>query len=316
MTFCVARQVARLVLVVLQDEMDQAFAAGAGTHGRAQRLDDVGLRVVADGVDGVEAQAVEMELLQPVERVVDEEVAHDLAARGVEVDRRAPRRGVARVEEGRRIGVQVVALRAEVVVDDVEQHHEAARVRLLHQHLEVLGAAVGGVRREGQHAVVAPVAPAGEVGHRHQLEGGDAEFGEVVEAAADAVIVAAAGEAAGVQFVDHRLFPAPPAPGVVAPGEGLRVDDFAGAVDVVGIEARGRVGHAQVAVDEVAVARAGAGCVEPCLVPAVVAAGERNPLAVQFDVDLAGGRGPEAEARGAVLDLRAEGHVVPPYHGD
>ena len=78
---------------------------------------------------GVEPQAVEVEFLEPVQRVVDEEFAHRAARVAVEVDRRAPRRVVLGGEELRRVGVQPVAVGTEVVVDDVEQHAEAARVR-------------------------------------------------------------------------------------------------------------------------------------------------------------------------------------------
>ena len=84
--------------------------------------DEVQLAVVDDRVHGIEAQAVEAILLQPVERVVDEEVAHGAAVLAVEVDRRAPRRVMTVGEELRRVRVQLVAFRAEVVVDHVEQH--------------------------------------------------------------------------------------------------------------------------------------------------------------------------------------------------
>ena len=50
-------------------------------------------------VGGVQPQAVEMKLLQPVKRVVDEEGAHGFAARAVEIDAGAPGRLVAVGEE-------------------------------------------------------------------------------------------------------------------------------------------------------------------------------------------------------------------------
>ena len=71
----VARQPARLVGLVLEDEMDLAAGQG-GAHALGDLGDDVRPAVVEDGVHGVEAQAVEVEFLEPVERVVDEEVAH------------------------------------------------------------------------------------------------------------------------------------------------------------------------------------------------------------------------------------------------
>jgi hypothetical protein len=44
-----------------------------------------------------------------------------------------------RVKKAAGVGVQVVAVGAEVVVDHVEQHHQAARVRRGHQLLQVVG---------------------------------------------------------------------------------------------------------------------------------------------------------------------------------
>ena len=47
---------------------------------RRELLDEMGIAVVDDGMDRIEAQPVEAVFLQPVEGVVDEEVAHDAAA--------------------------------------------------------------------------------------------------------------------------------------------------------------------------------------------------------------------------------------------
>ena len=110
--------------------------------------EDIGLAVVDDRVHGVEAQPVEMEFLEPIERVVHHEVAHRTARVAVEIDRRAPRRVMPLGEEVAGDDVQVITLRSEMVVDDVEQDREAARVAGLDQRLQVLGAAVGGGGRE------------------------------------------------------------------------------------------------------------------------------------------------------------------------
>ena len=45
-----------------------------------------------------------------------------------------------------------------------------------------LGAAIGGVRRIEQRAVIAPAAIAGELGDRHELDRGDAELLQMIEA--------------------------------------------------------------------------------------------------------------------------------------
>ena len=212
---------------------------------------------VADGVHRVQAQAVEAVFHQPVQRVVDEELAH---LRLVEIDRRAPGRGLSLVEELRRVGVQVIAVRAEVVVDHVEVHAQAEAVGGVDQALQVFRRAVGGVGCVGQHAVIAPVAPAGEVGHRHQLQRGHAQRQQLRQALAHAGKAAAPG--AGVHLVDHALVPGTAAPGLVRPFVGARVDHHAPAVHVVGLRARSRVRHGQVlfvaVAEAVAVARAGA----------------------------------------------------------
>ena len=105
------------------------------------------LGIVEDGVDGVEAQAVEVVFLEPVQRVLDEEVAHDAAALlAVEVDAGAPGRLVTLGEERLGVGVEVVPGRAEVVVDHVEEHHQAERVRPVDEALQVVGPAVGRIR--------------------------------------------------------------------------------------------------------------------------------------------------------------------------
>ena len=84
-------------------------------------------------------------------------------------------------EELRRIAAEIIPFRPEVVVDDVEKHHQAALVRGVDQRLEIFRPAIGAVRREEQHAVVAPVPAAGKIGDRHQLDRGEARLGDMVE---------------------------------------------------------------------------------------------------------------------------------------
>ena len=116
--------------------MDVALAADDPAHGRRELGQDVRLARVADRVHGIEPEAVEAVLLEPVERVVDEEVAHRAVR---EVDRGAPGRVHVAVEELRRQQRQVVAVGPEVVVDDVEEDHQPEAVGLVDQALEVVG---------------------------------------------------------------------------------------------------------------------------------------------------------------------------------
>jgi hypothetical protein len=99
-----------------------------GRPGRARIASAISTRIsVVDSGRGYgrshRAQAVETVVLEPVERVLDEEPAHRRLLVG---DGGAPGRVAVRVEEARRIGAEIVPVGAEVVVDDVEQDHQAA----------------------------------------------------------------------------------------------------------------------------------------------------------------------------------------------
>src|SRR5262249_8666523 len=137
--------------------------------------------LIADRMDRIEAEPVEVELLEPVERVVDEEIARDPAALALEIDRGSPRRLMSVGEEIRRVTMKVITVWAEVVVDDVEEHHESVPMRSIDKALQVLGAAVAMLGRERQDAVVAPIARARRLGQRHQLDCRDAKGRQIIE---------------------------------------------------------------------------------------------------------------------------------------
>jgi hypothetical protein len=309
-------QAAGLVAVVLQHQVDLPPPPRPVAHRRRQFLQEVRPAVVQDGVDRVQAQTVQMELLQPVERVVDEEVPHGPGSGPVEVDHRTPRRLVGSGEEGRRVGGQVVALRTEVVVHHVQHHHEPAPVGSGHQPLEVLGRSIGMLRRERQHTVVAPVAQAGELRHRHQLEDGGAQPGQVVQAPLHPGERALRGEGAHVQFVDHGLRPGPPAPVPVRPAEGQRVAHLAGAMDPLGVAPGSGIRHPDPPVDFKAVQAADPGFRAIQREPA---AGHRQHgqggrgLQDQRHRARAGRPKPEP-GPAARQELRAEGHGVDAVH--
>ncbi len=304
----------RLVPVVLEHEMDRALAREPRAHCLGDLAQDRALAVVADGVDSVEAQPVEMKLLEPVERVLDVEFAHRLRRLAVKIDRRAPRRVVALGEEMLRVDVEVVPLRPEMVVDDVEEHGEVARMTGVDEALQILGPAVAAVGREDQHAVIAPIPLAGKIRYRHQLDGGDAEAHQVVEVTLDAGEIAARGEGAGMELVEHDLLPAPAAPVGIAPVIAARIDDLARPVHVLGLVARGRVWH-RLAIDNVAVAAAGAGRRGGQLEPAVARARHRQLAGVLEPQRhrLRLGR-PQAEAHALADQLGAERQLTVASH--
>src|SRR6185437_3844763 len=103
-----------LVGAVLEHQVDVAPRAGSAANSARDLDHQVSLAIVLDGVHGIESQAVQVILLQPVESVVDEEIA-DRTARGpVEVDGISPGCLVPLSEEIASVGVEIIALGAEV----------------------------------------------------------------------------------------------------------------------------------------------------------------------------------------------------------
>ena len=293
-----ADEALRLVVAVLQQEVDSP--GKPRPDALRELVEDVGAAVVLDRVDGVEPEPVEMEGLDPVFGVLDDESAHRSGIRPVEIDRVAPRRAMAAGEEVRRVGREVIPLGAEMVVDDVEQHGDAAAVRGLDEGLEILRPAVARVGRVSVDAVVAPAPAAGKIADRHDLEGGDAEFGQVIELLDSGLERAPGGEGAEMQFIEDDVVPVATRP-VVAPAIGGVIDDLARPVHVLRLEARGRIGDAFSVGELETIERPGASVCDEGLEEAGRAALHRHApaLVLEDDADALLRRRPETEANAA-----------------
>ena len=169
----------------------------------------------------------------------------------------APRLGEVGPEH-RRVGPG----RAEMVVDDVEDHPQPAPVAGVDEPLEPVGAAVRLMGREPADAVVAPVVLAVERVDRQDLDEVDAQLHEVVEPFDGRVEGAARRERADVHLVEDAAGQLPAGPGPVGPGERRVVVHPAGSVHPGRLPGRARVGQRLVGVAEqerVVGARAGRG---------------------------------------------------------
>src|SRR5579863_2675715 len=87
-------KVTGLVAVVFQDEVDVAIEFDRSTDRVRKLCENVGRRVVDNGVNRVQPQAIKMIFSQPVERIVDEEITDHSAFWTIEVDAVSPRRAV------------------------------------------------------------------------------------------------------------------------------------------------------------------------------------------------------------------------------
>src|ERR1043166_500697 len=119
-----------------------------------------------------------MKCLNPIPDIGEHEFAHRPAVRAVEIDRLAPFVLITIGEIALRKAFQVIAVRTEVVVDNVENDREAERMRAVDKGAEIVGPAIKTRRREQIDAVISPTEASGKIGDRHEFEAGDAELRE------------------------------------------------------------------------------------------------------------------------------------------
>src|SRR5262249_30475657 len=132
------------VVVVLQDEMNRSSGGSSEVPDHsAQVIEDRGPPGFDDGMNGIEPKTVETIALEPVERVTDREGPH---LWNVIIDGVAPRR-MSRGGECRRVMVEIVTFRTEMIVNDIEKHHEPVRMRCVDQRSQIIRPPIGAVGR-------------------------------------------------------------------------------------------------------------------------------------------------------------------------
>src|SRR5262245_8917473 len=137
-------------------------------------------RMVENRMHRVEPERIDMAINDPIKRVLNKTIAHLVTPPPIEIERRSPRRLVP-VGEIRAELAKIISLRAEMVVNDVQNHRQAAPMAGVDEHLKVCRAAVGILRGEWINPVVTPVSQTGELRDRHKLDRGDAELAEIIE---------------------------------------------------------------------------------------------------------------------------------------
>lgn len=135
--------------------------------------------------------------------------------------------------------------------EDVQEHAEASAVRGVDELRQSRGTAVGRVRRRGVETVVTPATLAREGGDGHQLECGDAERAQLLQARDDAGEGAFRRERADVELVDDELVELELRAGRDL--EGVRVEEPRGAANALALPARAGIGPLFPAVEHEAV---------------------------------------------------------------
>ena len=208
-------------------------------------------------------------------------------------------------EEIGRVEREEIPFRPEVVVDDVKQHRDPARVRRLDESLEVFRPSVACVRSVRKSSVIAPVPAALEVADRHDLDGRHPEVREMVQLASGPRERALRGKGAEMEFVKHDLIPFAAFPGL-APAVGARVDRLTRAVDIVRLKTRCGIGNASPTGQRKHVARARRQAVHEDFEESAPIRRHRDGIvAVDQQRDLIFLWGPETKAYPAFLERRA-----------
>ena len=253
--------------------------------------------------------AVDVVLAQPVERVVDQEAAHLVAARAVEVDRLAPRRAVA-----------VGEVRPEVAAGSCPPGRGGCRRRRARPRARARGRR----RPDAAGRRARRSSTAARTGRRRRSPScarpGNSATGISSTAVTprsrrcrqlgiDGVERAFGRERADVQLVDHEAAQGRASEFAVGPGERLRIDEARWPVHAVRLGARARIGTLLVAVDHEQVVVACAPVAELDLEHVVGCALqlERARRFGPLDRDRARVRSPDAEPHASVgQELRAE----------
>src|ERR1700737_3459031 len=224
-----------------------------------QLLQNMGTSVVQNCMDRVQPQSVKVIFLKPIESIMDKEIPNCAALISIEIDPVSPRCGVPVGEKLGSILAEIISIRAKVVVDDIEKHHDPPRVSGLNQVFQVLRTSIGAVRRKRKDSIVAPIALPGKIRKRHELEGRDPEVAEIIELLLDGRERSFRTERTDVKLVNHYLFPWPAVPGEIAPIKAGGIDHLAWTMNVLGLKPRDGIGNPWPIIDLILIKTSGFG---------------------------------------------------------
>src|SRR5262249_23738065 len=126
---------------------DRPLSGGAPCFPRNRR-ENMFWRAVEHLLRRIKAQAIEMKLFNPITCVRQEEFADFGRIVAIEIDRFAPFILISVGEVSCRKFLQVIPIRAKMVVDDVQHNSESQRVRAINEGAEVVRSAIEMCRRK------------------------------------------------------------------------------------------------------------------------------------------------------------------------
>src|SRR5260370_10763175 len=135
-------------------------------------------------MDGVEPQRIDMELSNPLQRVFDEIAANVITLRAIEIDRLAPRSPI-QIGKIRGKILQIIPLRTQMVVNDVEHYRSSFLVASVYESLQGRGASVRVLHYERVDAVITPVAVTGKLPYPHNFDCGYPQIPKLINSRND-----------------------------------------------------------------------------------------------------------------------------------
>src|SRR5690606_25998504 len=135
----------------------------------------------------------------------------------------------------------VRAVRAQMVIYHVEVNGHSQAVRVVDQPPQVVRLAIRPGRGEKSSRIVPPVPPAGEVGNRHQLDGGYAQILQIRQSLSNPVERALGRKRPDVQLVEDQVFARYALPLDVPPSVSSWIDDHRMAMHTFRLIPRDRV---------------------------------------------------------------------------
>src|SRR6266566_9910021 len=117
---------------------------------------------IEDALRRIKAKAIEMEFVDPVATVGDEKFAYWSRICSIEINRVAPVIFVLARQIIVGVNAKIIAVGAEVVVNHIENHAQAERMRVINEGAQIVRRAVQVCRRKKIDAVVTPPEISGE----------------------------------------------------------------------------------------------------------------------------------------------------------
>ena len=256
----------------------------------------------------VEAQTVEMKLVDPVGGILREKLAHAFRC---EVDFLPPFVVSIRKKTPCKF-FPVTAVGAEMVVDDVKDDAESLRMGRVDEEAEIIGRAVQTRRSPQVDAVVTPAKSAGKIIDRHDLQNVDPEFRKRRKLFRRGAPRSFARERADVHFVDDAAIGH--LPRGLPPAIRIWIDHLRWAMRTFRLKARRGIGKGflrTVEPEPIARSRARLRDHTAKIAPAVCV--ERNVRSVDHNADVFAIGCPDAKAHSAADDLCAD--RAPALHG-